>query len=74
VWGGGLLIDIVKKQSVQIEKQQAVSERQQMTLEKLNDKIDLIAKRDKESFFKEIGEVEMYNTKTGEVEKWRFRP
>jgi hypothetical protein len=26
-----------------------------------------------ESFFKEIGEVEMYNQTPGEVEKWRFR-
>lgn len=73
-WGGGLLMEVIRKQSYQIEKQQLVLEKQQLTLEKLNDKIDLIAKRDKESFFKEIGEVEMYNSTTGEVEKWRFRP
>lgn len=73
-WGGGLLIEVIRKQSSQIDKQQIVLEGQQRSLERLNEKIDQIATRDRESFFKEIGEVEMYNQTTGEIEKWRFRP
>lgn len=76
-----VLIAMLWRQDEQIEKRDKIlssissqMEKQQSALEKLNEKIDKVATRDRESFFKEIGQIEMYNEKTGEIEKWRFKP
>ena len=75
-----VLITMLWRQDEQIEKRDKIlasissqMEKQQTALERLNEKIDKVASRDRESFFNEIGIIEMYNEKTGEIEKWRFK-